>query len=272
MAITTVDFEYIRGLLQEHSAILLDDGKEYLAETRLEMLAHREGMRSISDLIVRLRADPGHNLRGKVVEAMTTNETLFFRDLHPFEALRKDIIPELLHRRSRDRRLNIWCAASSSGQEPYSLAMLLREHFRELGNWRVQIMASDISTEMLRRAREGRYSHLEVNRGVPASYLVKYFQRDGLDWCIDESIKRMVDFREINLIQAWPLMPSMDIVMIRNVLIYFGAEAKKQILAKVAQVLAPGGYLMLGGSETPFFSNSLFERTSTESSGAYRMK
>jgi chemotaxis protein methyltransferase CheR len=206
MALTRDDFEYIRGLIHRQAAITLDDGKEYLAETRLHALAQREGIKSVGELMTKLRVDPRHCLQNKVVEAMTTNETSFFRDIRPFEAIRKSLIPDLLMRRAGLRRLRFWCAASSSGQEPYSLAMLIREHFRELSTWSVEIVASDLSTAMLDRARAGRYSQLEVNRGMPTALLVRYFRRSGLDWYLDESIKSMVDFRTINLIQPWPFM------------------------------------------------------------------
>ena len=189
--------------------------------------------------MARLRIDQGHDLHRKVVEAMTTNETSFFRDFHPFEVLRKTLIPELIRRRSRQRRLNIWCAACSSGQEPYSLAMLIHEHFPELATWQVRILASDLSTEMVERARLGRYSQFEVNRGVPVTFLVRYFQRHGLEWTLVDSIRRSVEFQAINLVNDWPSLPTMDLVLIRNVLIYFDNEAKKQVLGRIAGHMAP---------------------------------
>jgi len=272
MTMTRDDFDFIRGLVRRRSAITLDDGKEYLAENRLQALARQEGIESVGELMNRLRIDTGHLLQNKVVEAMTTNETSFFRDIHPFETIRNKLIPELMKRRAAVRRLRVWCAASSSGQEPYSLAMLIREHFPELCTWNVEIVASDLSTAMLERARAGRYSQLEVNRGLPATYMIRYFQRDGLEWYINDSIKKMVDFRLINLVQPWPFLPTMDIVIIRNVLIYFDDDFKKQVLAKIAQLLAPNGYLILGGSETPIFTSDLFERSEPEGSGAYALR
>ncbi len=272
MALTRDEFEYLRSVLHQQSAIALDDGKEYLAENRLQTLAAREGMKSASELIRRLRVDHGHCLRGKVVEAMTTNETSFFRDFHPFEALRDVLIPDLIRRRAREQSLKIWCAACSSGQEPYSVAVLIREHLPVLRSWKVEILASDLFTEMLERAREGRYSQLEVNRGMPVSLLVSHFRRDGLHWQLDDTTRGMVEFRPINLVQAWPPMPRFDLVMMRNVLIYFDAESKKSVMAKVANVMAPDGYFMLGGSETPLFTNDLFERSDPDGSNAYRLK
>jgi chemotaxis protein methyltransferase CheR len=272
MALTRSDFEYVCRVVRQRSAISLDEGKEYLAETRLNSLAQREGISSATDLVKRLRVDQGHELYRKVVEAMTTNETSFFRDLHPLEQLRKVLIPELIQPRSRQRRLNIWCAACSSGQEPYSLAMILRDHFPELATWQVRILASDLSTEMLERARKATYSQFEVNRGVPASLLVRYFQRHGLEWSLIDAIRQMVDFQAINLVDEWPPMAAMDLVLIRNVLIYFDAGAKRQVLSRIAAILARDGYLMLGGSETTFFGNDVFERIDLDRCGAYRLK
>jgi chemotaxis protein methyltransferase CheR len=272
MTIKREDYEYLRGLLHRQSAIALEDGKEYLAQMRLQSLAAREGMESVSDLMTRVRLDPGHPLVGKVIDAMTTNETSFFRDLQPFEVLRDVVIPELVRLRARKQQLRIWCAACSSGQEPYSLAMLLREHFPELGPWTIEILASDLSCEMLERAQEGRYSQLEVNRGVPAKLLLRYFRRDGLHWQLDDSVRRMIEFRRINLVQAWPPMCPFDLILIRNVLIYFDVPSKQRVLDRVAGVLAPDGYLLLGGSETPLFTNDRFERATPEKSCGYRLK
>ena len=272
MSLTTLDFDYVRGIVRQHSAIALDDSKAYLAETRLVALAHREGVTTVSELVARLRADRGEELRRKVVEAMTTNETSFFRDLLPFEMLHRVLIPELIQRRARQRSLNIWSAACSTGQEPYSLAMLLRDHFPELHSWQTRILASDLSTEVLARARMGRFTQLEINRGVPAHLLVRYFKRQGLDWYVIDEISRMIDFQVINLIGSWPSMVPMDIILLRNVLIYFDAESKSQVLNRIARLLAPDGYLILGGSETTFFNNDLFERVELERSSIYRLK
>jgi len=219
-----------------------------------------------------MQAEPFQGLHRKAVEAMTTNETSFFRDFHPFEALKKFVLPDLLALRSAERTLNIWCAASSSGQEPYSLGMLIRENFPQLLSWKLRILATDLSTEVLARAREGRYSQLEVNRGLPANLLVKYFQKQGCDWYLRDEIRRMVDFQIVNLSNAWPALPPVDIVMIRNVLIYFGIETKKEILAKVRRVLKPDGYLFLGGAETTFSIDESFERVQFERATCYRIR
>jgi chemotaxis protein methyltransferase CheR len=211
-------------------------------------------------------------LHRQAVEAMTTNETSFFRDFHPFEALRKFVLPELIPRRTAERELNIWCGASSSGQEPYSVAMLIRENFPQLMSWKTRILATDLSADILARAREGRYSQLEVNRGLPASLLVKYFQKRAGDWYLRDDVRRMVDYQIVNLATAWPLLPPMDIVMIRNVLIYFGLETKREILAKVQRLLKPDGYLFLGAAETTFGINDSFERIQFERATCYQIK
>ena len=250
MAISKEDFELVRALVKQRSAIVLEDGKEYLVDARLTPLARQQGLGSVADVVRRLRSQPNGDLQQRVVEAMTTNETSFFRDLHPFEALRKQILPDLLARRTAERTLNIWCGASSTGQEPYSLVMLLREHFPQLLNWKISFIASDLSTDVLNRAREGHYSQLEVNRGLPATMLVKYFTRQGAEYRIRDDLRAMVDFRMINLIDHWPPMPSLDLIMLRNVLIYFDVETKKAILNRMRRLMRPDAYLLLGGAET----------------------
>jgi len=272
MTLTLPEFNYVRRLVLDQSAIVLEDDKGYLVESRLLPLARREGLASINLLVQKLQAEPFQGLHRQAVEAMTTNETSFFRDFHPFEALKKFVLPDLIGRRAADRELSIWCAASSSGQEPYSLAMLIRESFPQLVSWKIRILASDLSTDILNRAREGRYSQLEVNRGLPAPLLVKYFQKRGCDWYLRDEIRSMVDYQVVNLASAWPLLPPMDIVMIRNVLIYFGVETKKEILAKVRKVLKPDGYLFLGAAETTFSIDDAFEIVHLERATCYRKR
>ena len=219
-----------------------------------------------------MQAEPLHGLHRRAVEAMTTNETSFFRDFHPFEGSRNSCCRISSLGERAERALTIWCAASSSGQEPYSLAMLIRENFPQLASWKVHILATDLSTEILARAREGRYSQLEVNRGLPATLLVKYFQKRGCDWYLRDDIRNMVDYQIVNLANAWPVLPPMDIVMIRNVLIYFGVETKKEILAKVRRVLKPDGYFFLGAAETTFSIDDSFERAQFERATCYRVR
>jgi len=272
MTLSLPEFNYVRRLVLDQSAIVLEEDKGYLVESRLLPLARREGFASINLLVQRLQAEPFHGLHRQAVEAMTTNETSFFRDFHPFEGLKKFVLPDLIARRAAQRALTIWCAASSSGQEPYSLSMLIRESFPHLVSWKVHILATDLSTEILTRAREGRYSQLEVNRGLPASLLVKYFQKRGCDWYIRDEIRNMVDYQIVNLASAWPILSPADILMIRNVLIYFSVETKREILAKVRRVLKPDGYFFLGGAETTFSIDDSFERVQFERATCYRVR
>jgi chemotaxis protein methyltransferase CheR len=268
---TDMDFEAIRKLLQERSAIVLEQGKQYLVETRLAPLVRRLNLNSIGGLISQLRSGPDNGLYRQIVEAMVTTETSFFRDHHPFEALRKAVIPDLIERRRSQRRLDIWCAASSTGQEPYSLAILIREYFPELSGWTISFLASDLSREMLARAREARYNQIEVNRGLPANLLVKYFDQHGTHWQLKSSIAGMVQFQEINLARAWPVLPRMDLVLVRNVMIYFDIETKKAILARLTRVLKPDGYLLLGGAETTFNLDSSYRRVEAQKAGFYQL-
>ena len=270
-ALRAEDFEYVRRLLLVEAAIVLGDAKGYFAEARLDALARREGIASATDLVARLKRGQADGLRSKAVEAMTQNETSFFRDARPFEELRRSILPDLIGRRPGRRRLRIWSAACSSGQEPYSLALLLLEDFPGLAGWDVSILASDLSTEMVGRGLAGRYTQAEVNRGLPAPLLVKHFRRDGLEWTIDEAARRPVEFRAINLVDDWPAMDDLDLIALRNVLIYFGIDDRKAILAKVARALAPDGYLWLGTAESTLNVDDRFERVEPERGSFYRL-
>ncbi len=271
MAITGADFDYIRSLVRVRSALVLDSGKKYLVESRLDPLARQEGFSSLEQMVSSLRSVPSSDLHRKIVEAMTTNETSFFREIRVFDMFRKTILPRLLASRISQRSLNLWCAAASTGQEPYSMAMVLREHFPALHGWNVKLIASDISTVMLARARTGRYNQFEINRGLPAHLLVKYFEKhDG--WELKEEIRRMVEFREINLIDPWPALPPMDVIFMRNVLIYLDLETKKNILAKVGRLLDPAGYLVLGASETTINLDASFEPLSLGGSTCFRLR
>lgn len=272
MATSSFDFNYIRKLVREYSAVALEADKDYLAELHLEPLARQAGVDSIADLVLKLRTQPFNRLHVQVIEALMTYETSFFRDIHPFEVLQNFLLPEFLKQRTVERSLNIWCAACSSGQEPYSIAMLIREHFPMLANWTLRLIASDISGEILARARNGRYSQLEVNRGLPETLREKYFQKQGKEWLLKEDIRRMVEFRSINLIEPWPLLPAMDIIFMRNVLIYFEVETKKAILGKVRRLLKPDGYLFLGGGETTINLDDSFERVQFHKTVCYRLR
>ena len=250
-ALTIIDFDFVRTLLYSQSAIVLERGKEYLVESRLTPLAQKEGFASLDLFIDAMRKDRTKSpLQAKAVDALTTNETYFFRDFHPFEALRKTILPALIEHRSTARRLCIWSAACSTGQEPYTIAMLIREHFPQLVSWKIEIVATDLSTTVLDRARAGIFSQLEVNRGLPAPYLIKYFEKKGDAWHLKPEIKNMVQFRPLNLIGPWAIMPPLDLVFLRNVMIYFDVDTKKAILKKVRACMLPHANLFLGTAET----------------------
>jgi chemotaxis protein methyltransferase CheR len=268
---TAQDFDVVCRLLREQSGIALEPGKEYLVETRLAPLLHERNLRSVGELIGQLQSRNGVELSRLIVELLVTGETSFFRDVLPFEELRTTVIPDLINRRGAERRLNIWCAASSTGQEPYSLALLFREHFPELAGWTLSLLASDISRPLLHRARAGLYNQVEATRGLPDSLRAKYFEQEGTDWKLQSSVRRMVDFQEINLASAWRAMPPMDLILIRNVMIYFEIETKKSILAKLARLLTADGYLLLGGSESTFKLSDEFRRVDTLKSGFYQL-
>jgi chemotaxis protein methyltransferase CheR len=268
MPVSAADFLYVRQLVQDDSALSLSDGKEYLVENRLAPLVERAGLGSLGDLIDQLRTGaPG--LRQHVVEALVTHETQFFRDLHPFETLREEIIPAF-QRANGARRLAMWSAAASGGQEAYSLALLMREHFPHITGGR--ILATDISRRVLAQAAAGRFSQLEVNRGLPAVLLVKHFDRVGREWQLHDDVRSMVTFRQLNLDSRLSGVPPMDVVFLRNVLIYFNAEAKTALLRRVGKILRAGGYLFLGGAETTYGIDDSYERVEFGRSICYRLK
>ena len=268
----TTDFEYMRALIQDASGISLSPDKVYLLETRLEPLARREGLRSLKELIERLRSSAPGPLHQEVVHAMATHETLFFRDHHPFECLRYEVLPRLIEQRKDERQLSIWCAACSSGQEPYSVAMLIDSQFPEIRAWNLRIIASDMSPKILERARSGTYTIAEVNRGLPAQLLVRYFFQREQRWVLRDEIRGMVTFEQMNLDRTWLGLPRFDLVFMRNVLIYFEVPTKRAILERVEHVLRPDGYLFLGGAETTLNLSDRFERADFERSICYRHK
>ncbi len=271
MAITSEEFDYISRFVEQRTGIVLEKGKEYLVEGRLMPLVRKEGQSSMADLIDRLKtgalAEP---LARRVCEAMTTNETSFFRDVHPFDVLKSHVLPPLIERRRSCRELNIWCAASSTGQEPYSIAMILLENFPELRDWKIWFLATDIATDVLNKARSGRFTQLEVNRGLPANLLIKYFKREGMEWEIAPQLRKLIDFREMNINGPWVPMPRLDLIFMRNILIYFSVETKRQILGKARKLLRDDGGLFLGGAETTLNIDASYERVPYDRSGFYR--
>lgn len=266
------DFNYIRRLVRDRSALTLEAGKEYLIESRLAPLAREEGFPSYLQLVQRLRAAPPGDLHRRAVEAMANNETSFFRDARAFGMIANTILPALIAERSAARSLSIWCAACSTGQEPYSVAMLLREQGRALDGWDVRIIASDISRSALERARAGCYTQFEVNRGLPAHLLVKHFAQHGTTWQISEQIRGMVEFCETNLIEPWAERPAMHLILLRNVLIYLDVATRKTILQRVGRALDPRGYLILGGAETTTNLDDAFETASGDGAVCFRRR
>lgn len=258
--LTNVNFKHVAALLMREAAITLEAGKEYLVETRLAPLAVKHGVGSVNELIDRLRASETAltDLHLEVVDALTTNETLFFRDVHPWDALRKHVIPKLREARASTRTITVWSAACSTGQEPYSLAMLLAEHFPDLAGWSIRIIGTDISPTVLRKAQAGVFQQLEVNRGLPALYLVKHFRQEGRNWILADAIRRRVEFRALNLARHWTGLPRCDLVFMRNVMIYFDVETRRSILRQLRHVLAPDGYLLLGTAETAINLDNAF--------------
>ena len=267
--LTALDFDFLRELVLRRSAIVLDDGKGYLLESRLQPIVRQEGMGSFAQLVSVLRRSPRSSLEARVVDAMTTNETSFFRDVHPFDSM-VELLSASPGGSSLTGQIHIWCAAASSGQEPYSIAMTLLEKAPELAR-RTRILATDLSPTMVQRCREGRYSQLEVNRGMPARYLVKHFEQDGTEWVARPELRSMVDTRTANLAEPFPAIPRCDLVMLRNVLIYFSVDTKAEILGRIRRnVLKPGGVLMLGGSETTHNIDDGYERIEFGRTSCYR--
>jgi chemotaxis protein methyltransferase CheR len=278
MSITTTStlntpaFQFISKLVLNKSAIVLESSKTYLVESRLAPIVKSNGLKSIDELVANLQKPGSKKLTDEVVDAMTTNETRFFRDLHPFNALKSVILPKLIASRSKTRTLTIWSSACSSGQEVYSIAMLIREHFPELLGWRLKLLATDLSTQILDKAKSGRFSQTEINRGLPMPLLLKNFTRQGIHWKINDDIRRMIEFQELNLIETWPALPTIDIVFLRNVLIYFSVDTKKQILDRVCKSIASDGYLFLGGAESTMNLNVNFTREQVGAATCYRPK
>ena len=270
MTLDPRDFDYIATLVRERAAITLRAEKAYLVEHRMNPLA-RDLSLDIPGLVQRLRREPFGALHRSVIEAMTTNETSWYRDSRPFEALRNSVLPTIVADRAKERALTIWSAACSSGQEPYSVALMLKEHFPQLANWNIRIIATDLSSKMLGQAAAGRYNQLEVNRGLPASVLVKHFRRSGRDFELAPEIRQMVEFRTINLAdRSWPFIPQCDIIFMRNVLIYFEDAVKRRILTQSATLLRPGGWLVLGGAETTLGLTDAYERVNLGGATMYQ--
>jgi chemotaxis protein methyltransferase CheR len=248
--VTPLDYDYLRKLLKERSGLVLSADKQYLVESRLLPLARKAGMSSLTDLVAKLKVPGAERLIVDVVEAMTTNESFFYRDKIPFEHFRDFMMPSVLKARAAQRRIRIWCAAASTGQEPYSLSIILKEMAAQVSGWRIEIVATDLSNEVLEKARAGLYSQFEVQRGLPIQMLMKYFTQAGETWQISPEIKAMVQYRPLNLLADFSHLGHFDIIFCRNVLIYFDQPTKVDVLERMARLTEADGYLVLGAAET----------------------
>ena len=269
MALTQDDVSYLRQVVAECTGNVISGNQGYLFESKLKPLADKLGYDSVEHLVFEFRNDDCKITNECIAEAMTINETFFFRDGHPFDTLRTEIIPELIHARRKQRKLTIWCAACSCGQEPYSVAITLREHFPELRRWEIKILATDICDDALAKAKSGVFSQFEVNRGLPTKLLTRYFTRSGTKWTVRNDLRSMLDVAKINLAKPWAALPNCDIVFLRNVLIYFDLPTKKSILGRVRSSMADDSYLLLGNGETLISLQAPFERKAIGKTVAY---
>jgi chemotaxis protein methyltransferase CheR len=266
--VTPPDYEYLRKLLKDRSGLDLSADKQYLIESRLLPLSRKSGLAGISELVQKMKGGSA-DITTQVVEAMTTNETFFFRDKVPFDHFRDSIMPEILQARASRKTLRIWCAAGSTGQEPYSLAMCLKEMGAALSGWRVEILATDLSQEVLEKSRAGIYSQFEVQRGLPIQMLVKYFKQTGELWQINADIRAMVQHRQLNLLHDFSQLGVFDVIFCRNVLIYFDQDTKINIFNRLAKTTEPDGFLVLGAAETVVGLTDVF-KPYPERRGLYR--
>ncbi len=242
---TPTEYDYLRGFLKTRSGLVLSNEKQYLIESRLMPVARKFALATISNLVAKLKTEQNGALAEAVVEAMTTNESFFFRDKLPFDHFTQTMMPHMLSARARERKLRIWSAAASTGQEPYTLAMCLKEMEAKVSGWRVEILGTDLSMEVLDKAKAGIYSQFEVQRGLPINLLVKYFTQIGDMWQISSEMRSMVQYKKLNLLESFASLGQFDIVFCRNVLIYFDNETKIDILNRIAKLMPEDGFLVL---------------------------
>lgn len=270
MSLSTSDFDFVSALVRRESAIVLAPGKEYLVEARLLPLARKAGVASVAEFVTKLRQRTCRDSEARIVDAMTTNETSWFRDREPFTALTDTVLPALLAKRGAAGTLRVWSAACSTGQEPYTLAMVLQDALPT--GWSFDILATDLSSEVLERARTGRFSQIEMNRGLPAPMLVRHFTRAGTEWQVADELRRKITFKSMNLAADFPSMGPFDIVFLRNVLIYFDPATKRTVLGRVRSVMRPDAWLFLGAAETTIGIREDFQRVTTGRSSAYQLR
>ncbi|QDU80927.1 Chemotaxis protein methyltransferase Cher2 [Polystyrenella longa] len=264
-----VHYDYLASFLLGASGLSLGNNKEYLLESRLIPLAQSMGWNGIPELITQLRLGRDKNLEDAVVEAMTTNETSFFRDKKPFEVMTSHIFPELVKSRATRRTIRIWCAAGATGQEPYSIAMTILENFPELRNWHIEMLITDISQQALGRSKEGVYSQFEIQRGLPVKLLMKHFEQNDKGWKVKEDLKKGMRWERFNLLDSYNRFGVFDLIMCRNVLIYFENKTKGDILDRMSKQLASDGYLMLGSAETILGITESYQKIPGLESGVY---
>ncbi len=268
---TSEQFNFLRNLLKEQSGLVLGEDKRYLLDSRLNPVASEFGFEDLAQMVVALQRPGSQRLATRITEAMTINESFFFRDMTPFDNFRKVMLPHMLKERANTRRLRIWSAAASTGQEGYSLAIELLEQKNKIPGWKVEILGTDLSSEALAKATAGKYSQFEVQRGMPTAMLMKYFKQDGAEWVVEPAVKSMVSFRHFNLLKDYRSLGTFDIVFCRNVLIYFDRETKSEILNRMAKQMSPDGYLVLGAAETIIGLSDEFEMV-TGTRGLYQRR
>jgi chemotaxis protein methyltransferase CheR len=267
--VTPLDYEFLRKLLKERSGLDLSPDKQYLVESRLVPLARKAGLAGITELVLKMKAGAAEALIAEVVEAMTTNETFFFRDKTPFDHLKDTMLPALLQARAARRSLRIWCAASSTGQEPYSIAMCLKALGAAIAGWKIDIVATDLSQGVLEKSKAGIFSQFEVQRGLPIQMLVKHFTQVGEMWQLNADIRSMVQHRQLNLLQDFGHLGTFDVIFCRNVLIYFDQDTKAGIFERISRVVEPDGFMVLGAAESVVGISDAF-KPYPERRGLYR--
>ena len=268
---TPSDYEFLKGFLKERSGLVLSDDKQYLVESRLLPIARQAKLETITNLVAKLRMPGDRRLQEDVVEAMTTNESFFFRDKTPFDRFNDTMLPDMLKARAGQRKMRIWCAAASTGQEPYSIGICLKEAAAKVAGWRFDIIGTDLSNDVLEKAKVGMYSQFEVQRGLPIQLLLKYFAQQGDMWQVSPELRAMVQWRQFNLLDSFATLGNFDIVFCRNVLIYFDQQTKGDILRRIAKQMAPDGFLVLGAAETVVGLTDSFEPIA-DKRGLYRPK